>query len=128
MTKHPAPRALLALVLLLVAAACASGRGGNADTGGDAAGISVLVDNSGAPASDITVYVLSSTGSRQLIGSVPPGQTATLRYRGSTLGGQFRLLARPTGGREIISNTFSFGRPGSTIRWNVYSNVAVPID
>lgn len=128
MKIYRALRSLPAIALLLLAAACATTSGGDTGAEGGANAINVVVENTGTPAADITVYVLTQTGGRQLLGSVPPGQTATLRYTGSTLGGQYRLMARPTGGREIISNTFSFGAPGSSIRWNIYSNVAVPID
>jgi hypothetical protein len=128
MKNHPWLRSLLAFVLVLAAGACAGTRGqqngtGNEDTGG----VTVQVENTGTLSSDITVYILSSGGGRQLLGTVRPNRTETLRYRGNPAGGQYRLLARPTGGREIASNSFLLNE-GSTIRWNLQSNIAVAID
>lgn len=126
--KNPAwLRSLLALVLVLAAGACAGTRGQPNGTGNAPGGITVQVENNTTPSSDITVYMLSSGGGRQLLGSVRPNDTATLRYRGIPAGGQYRLVARPTGGREIASNTFLLNE-GATIRWNLQSNIAVAID
>lgn len=120
-------RSLLAFVLVLAAGACAGTRGQPNGTGNEADMVTVQVENTSVPASDITVYMVSSSGGRSLLGSVPPNRTQTLRYRGSTVGGQYRLLARPTGGREIASNPFILNE-GATIRWNLQSNIAVAID
>ncbi|MBD0319344.1 MAG: hypothetical protein ICV87_03360 [Gemmatimonadetes bacterium] len=119
-------RSLLALVLVL-AGACAGTRGQPNGTGNDPGGVSVQVENTGTLSSDITVYLVSSGGGRQLLGTVRPNRTETLRYRGIPAGGQYRLLARPTGGREIASNSFLLNQ-GATIRWNLQSNIAVAID
>jgi hypothetical protein len=120
-------RSLLAIVLVLAAGACAGTRGQQNGTGNDTGGVTVQVENTGTMSSDITVYILSSGGGRQLLGTVRPNRVETLRYRGNTAGGQYRLLARPTGGREIASNSFLLNE-GSTIRWNLQSNIAVAID
>lgn len=120
-------RSLLAFVLVLAGGACAGTRGQANGTGNEADVVTVQVENTGLPPSDITVYMVSSSGGRTLLGNVPPNRTETLRYRGSTLGGQYRLLARPTGGRDVASNPFILNE-GSTIRWNLQSNIAVAID
>ena len=125
MRKYRALRSLLAFALVLLANACATTSRNDEGEGG---AISIIVENTGTPSSDLTVYVVSPGGGRQIVGSVPPGRTATLRYNGSIAGGTHRLLARPTGGRDIVSNTFTFGGPGSSVRWNILSNIAVPVD
>ena len=117
----------LAIVLMLAAGACASTRGQMNGTGNEPGGVSVEVENTGTPSADITVYMVSSGGGRYLLGSVPPNRTVTLRYRGSTVGGQYRLLARPTGGRELVSTPFLLNE-NARIRWNLQSNIAVPVD
>jgi hypothetical protein len=114
---------LLALVLLV--GACAST--GSRNDEGEVVPISIVVENTASLSSDLTVYVVSRGGGRQILGSVPPNRTVTLPYSGVVSGGTYRLLARPNGGRDIVSNSFVFGSPGSSVRWNVYSNVAVPI-
>ena len=120
-------RSLLAFVLVLAAGACAGTRGQPNGTGNDSGGVNVQVENTGTLSSDITVYILSSGGGRRLLGTVRPNRVETLRYRGTTTSGQYRLLARPTGGREIASNSFLLNE-GATIRWNLQSNIAVAID
>ena len=120
-------RTLLALVLALAVAACSTTSGGQSGARGERPGVSIQVENDNTPSSDLTVYMVSSGGSRQIIGTVPPNRTVTLRYDGPIVGGQFRLLARPNGGRDIVSNPFSLG--GVTrVRWSLQSNIAVPVD
>ena len=120
-------RPLLAFALVLLAGACAttSGRGGEA---GSSEAVQVEVENTVTPALDLTVYLVSEAGTRRLLGSVPPGRTVTLTFNGFAGSGLYRLLARPTGGREVLSNTFSFTGPGSTIRWNLISNIASTVN
>ncbi|HEX8359515.1 MAG TPA: hypothetical protein VF613_05385 [Longimicrobium sp.] len=120
-------RTLLALLLVMVVAACASSSGGRGQNANGREGVSVLVENTGTLTSDLTVYMISSSGTRQILGSVPPNRNVTLRYDGPRSGGQFRLLARPNGGRDILSNPFGLGGV-STVRWSLQSNVAVPVD
>jgi len=127
MIKHSALRSLLALALVLTAGACASTSGGTAGAE-SGTGITIQVDNTVAPSSDLTVYLISPSGSRQLLGSVSPNRVVNLRFNGSPVSGNYRLLARPNGGNERISNSFFFGGPGSTVRWNIQSNIAVPVD
>ncbi len=128
MKNYPGPRFLLAFLLMLAAGACAGTRGGQGTGEGDErSGVSIEVENTSTPSSDITVYLVSSGGGRSLLGSVPPNRTVTLTYRGNTAGGQYRLLARPTGGREIVSTPFLLGGTRA-IRWNLQSNIAVPIE
>lgn len=126
MKKYRDPRFLVAFALILIAGACASTAGGGKAREGQR-GVSIVVENTGTLSSDLTVYVISTSGTRQMLGSVAPSRNATLQYRGPVLGGQYRLLARPNGGRDIVSNPFSFGG-ATTIRWNIQSNIAVAVD
>lgn len=128
MKKYFDPRFLLAFALVLFVGACASTSGGQAGAAGEGQrGVSIVVENTGTLSGDLTVYVVSPSGARQLLGSVAPNRNATLQYRGSMIGGQYRLLARPNGGRDILSNPFSFSNV-TTIRWNIQSNIAVAVD
>jgi hypothetical protein len=129
MKKYLDPRFLLAFAMILVAGACASASGGGqAGAAGESQpGVSIMIENTGTLSSDLTVYVVGSSGTRQLLGSVAPNRNATLQYRGPMVGGQYRLLGRPNGGRDILSNPFNFGG-ATTIRWNIQSNIAVAVD
>ncbi|HEY0153485.1 MAG TPA: hypothetical protein VGB92_15870 [Longimicrobium sp.] len=129
MKKYFDPRFLLAFAMILAAGACAStSGGGQAGAAGERQrGVSIEIENTGTLSGDLTVYVVGLGGSRQLLGSVAPNRNATLEYRGPVIGGQYRLLARPNGGRDILSNPFSFGG-ATTIRWNLQSNIAVAVD
>jgi hypothetical protein len=128
MKKYLDPRSLLALALILVAGACASGSGGQAGAAGERGrGVAITIENTGTLSSDLTVYVVGVSGSRQLLGSVAPNRNVTLEYRGPMAGGQYRLLGRPNGGRDIQSNPFSF-TGANVIRWNIQSNIAVVVD
>ena len=120
-------RTLLALVLALAVAACSTTSGGRGAARADGAGVAIQVENDNTPSSDLTVYIVSPSGGRQILGSVPPNRTVTLNYDGPQVGGQFRLLARPNGGRDIVSNPFALGGV-SRIRWSLQSNIAVPVD
>ena len=129
MKKYLDRRFLLAFAMILVAGACASASGGGqAGAAGERQrGVSIVIENTGTLSSDLTVYVVGVGGSRQLLGSVAPNRNATLEYRGPMVGGQYRLLGRPNGGRDIQSNPFSFSG-ATTIRWNIQSNIAVVVD
>ena len=128
MKKYLDPRVLLAFAMLLVAGACASASGGQAGAAGERGrGVTIVIENTGTLSSDLTVYVVGVGGSRQLLGSVAPNRNATPEYRGPMVGGQYRLLGRPNGGRDIQSNPFSF-TGATTIRWNIQSNIAVAVD
>ncbi len=128
MKRYLDPRFLLAFALILVAGACASTSGGQAAAAGEAQrGVTIVVENTGTLSSDLTVYVVGASGTRQLLGSVAPNRNATLQYRGPMVGGQYRLLGRPNGGRDILSNPFNFAG-ATTIRWNIQSNIAVAVD
>jgi hypothetical protein len=126
MKKYLDPRFLLAFALILIAGACASTAGGGKASAGQR-GVSIVIENTGTLSGDLTVYVVSASGTRQLLGSVAPNRDATLQYRGPMVGGQYRLLARPNGGRDILSNPFNFGG-ATTIRRNIQSNIAVAVD
>ena len=129
MKKYFDPRFLLAFAMILLAGACASASGGGqaGAAGEEPRGVAIVVENTGTLSSDLTVYVVGASGTRQLLGSVAPNRNATLQYRGPMVGGQYRLLGRPNGGRDILSNPFNFGG-ATTIRWNIQSNIAVAVD
>jgi hypothetical protein len=104
------------LALALVGGGCATGSG---TVGADAVGVEVRNDL--IPSSAITVYVIPESGARRLVGNVSPGQTKRLTFDDFSVG-QYRMMARTTGGAEIVSNPI--GLDGvKTIRWSLSSNL-----
>jgi hypothetical protein len=116
--------ALLALLLsTALASACATATQGEASAEG---GAQIRVQNNLIPPTSLTVYAVGETGTRRLLGSVNPNSTQTLRFETSA-GGQYRILARTTAGREILSNPVTV-RSGEGIRWDVQANIATGLD
>ncbi|MDP9349387.1 MAG: hypothetical protein M3P24_09665 [Gemmatimonadota bacterium] len=116
--------ALLALLLsTILSSACAPAAQGEASAGD---GVLVRVQNNLIPPTSLTVYAVSETGTRRLLGSVNPNVTETLRFEAGA-GGQYRILARTTAGQEVLSNPVSV-RSGEGIRWDVQANIATALD
>lgn len=110
--------AIVAVVLLL-AAACATQR----DAEGDRGRTTVTVVNDVQPPSAITVWITTDIGTRTLLGHVNPASTGTLSYAPSGAAGQHQLVARTTGGAELVSPPFSLVAPGEGVRWDLSSNI-----
>lgn len=94
--------------------------------GGGDANVTIVVNNNLSPPTDASVWIVPQGTRQTLLGSVAPGQRTSLRYvhrRGIT---HYRLRARPTGGREIVSNQFSL-QPGDEVRWELSANVAIVV-
>jgi hypothetical protein len=109
---------MLMLVALLPLAACATG-GGQATPSGDE--FVVEVENNIRPFRDVTVRIVTPTGLRQLLGSANPGRTTTLRYRGSLIQDNYRLIAQIQEGEEITSQPF-IPVPGARVVWSLPQN------
>lgn len=109
---------VLMLVALPLLAACAAG-GGQATPSGDE--VVVQVENNIRPYRDVTVRIVTPTGLRQLLGSANPGRTTTLRYRGSIIQDNYRLVAQIQEGEEIISQPF-VPFPGARVVWSLPQN------
>jgi hypothetical protein len=105
----------------MFAAAC--GTGGRGGAPGEA--VLVQVNNNLIPPTVISVYLVreGGGGGRRLLGTVTPGSETTLRYTGVTAGGNYRLVARATAGRDIPSTPFSLIR-GGTVNWDLQSGIA----
>ena len=115
--------ALLAMLAVTFVAACASAGGGmegTADAGPTAA--TVVVNNNLTIPTSLTVSLVPEGGVRRVLGSVSPNGNSSLRVRGALTGGRYRLLARTTGGADLLSDPFSLG-DGEQETWNVQSNI-----
>lgn len=109
-----------AALLAAGAAGCATGSGSGLPN------IGVEVQNDLVPSSALTIYVVPETGSRRLLGSVSPSETKTLSFQELSVG-QYRLMARTTGGREIVSNPIVLA-DARTIRWSLSSNILMVVE
>ena len=107
-----APVALLILALLV---GCATGGG---PKGGGEGEVLVRVENNLTPSTSLTVWAVRlPSGNRQLLGTVPPRRTVTLDFDPPS-GGQYRLVARPTTGSEIVSNPVNL-TGAAQLRWDL---------
>jgi len=127
MTFHPFPRLFAAspvLVLILLAGACApNGIDTDVDPEAEAA---IQVNNDLTPSTVVTVWIIPDVGSRQMLGTVTPGDRETLRFDAGTATREYRLRARTTAGAEIISTPFSLAA-GRAVQWNLNSNMVTPL-
>lgn len=118
--------ALLLMPLLLTSLSCAS-RGELEDRDTESGTVIVVVDNDLQPSSAVSVWLLPESTRQVLLGSVGPGQRVELEYRLGQPVNNYRLRARPIGGDDIVSNSFSlYG--GARVHWGLRSNVAVVVD
>ena len=120
------PHVLVALlpVALLPLAACASGGGGGAspEEGGTSASVTVTVENRINPRTDVTVRMLTPTGQRVVLGSVGPGRTQNLTYRGNIIeGNSYQLEVVGARGQDYTSQPFVIF-PGARIAWQLPLN------
>lgn len=119
MLQHFAGRLVLALTLVALTAAC-GGKMVRSEAVGE--GVAIRVNNNVLPPTSLTVFAVSETGSRQILGSVSPSSTKTFNYDPVSLSSsRFRLLARTTTGKELASQPFTLtGTAG--LEWQVNSN------
>ncbi len=106
----------LAAALLL--AACAAAVPGAAD-----AELLIRVQNNLVPPTSLTVWAVPATGTRQMLGTVDPSTTATLRFDPAPAAGQYRLMAETTAGTEIVSNPVVLS-DAAVVQWDLSSNIA----
>lgn len=105
-------------LLLVFSTACASAvRGGN---GSEA--VFLEVRNDLVPPRAVTIRIMSSSGTRRLVGAVSPGQTRVFRIREPNFVGTYRLVAELDGGGQVISPPASFS-PDESIVWTLRSNL-----
>ncbi len=73
------------------------------------------------PRTDLTVRLITPTGQSQVLGSVLPGGSGTLRYRGRVYPDFYRLLATTARGDDIASQPFNIFR-GAQVTWSLPQN------
>lgn len=110
--------AIPAIVLM----ACASVGSGRSE--GPTNPVDVVVKNNLLMPTDITIYAISVDGSRTLLGSVHPLDSATFSFKPSAFSQQYRLLAIRSGRRSIRSEVFSVTSTNTgRITWTMIPNI-----
>jgi hypothetical protein len=91
--------------------------------------VEVEVNNNLPLRTALTIYAVSDVGNRQLIGSVTPGSTSRLRFRATTITGNYRFVAREssqTHGDYLVSNAVAL-TGGETVSWEIRNNVVLVV-
>lgn len=96
--------AVAALIAALSACATLRGR-----TEGPTVPIDLEIQNNLNLPSDLTIYAVSRSGARTLIGSVPPATTTSFRFKPVSFSEPYRLLANRALARPIRSQVFTVG-------------------
>ncbi|MBK5187693.1 MAG: hypothetical protein JJD97_05570 [Gemmatimonadaceae bacterium] len=118
--KRAIVASMVAALALSTAGACASG---HVRRDGGEQPMIVHLTNNLVPPSDVTVYVVTQQGVRELLGSVPPNKDRALTIRGSMLRGtSFRIVAERALGRSVVSQPINASNDGSIIDWELQTN------
>jgi hypothetical protein len=111
-----------AVIPAIALMACASAGSGRSE--GPTAPVDVVVKNNLLLPTDITVYAQTVDGSRSLLGSVHPHDSATFSFKPSTFSQQYRLLAIRSGRSTIRSELFSVNSTNTgRITWTMIPNI-----
>ncbi|MGH7572202.1 MAG: hypothetical protein ACREMK_10205 [Gemmatimonadota bacterium] len=110
-------------VACVILAACATGSASDGQEEGPAAEQEVVirVENDLLPRQEVTVRLFRPDGTREILGSVGPGQTRSFRIRETSYAGSFALVAENSSGQELVSRPFSIF-PNDTVDWELRLN------
>jgi hypothetical protein len=114
--RRRASRSMLLALLPLALGSCLFGRGSH-----DQPTVTVRVQNNLVPTSALTISLIPTTGSRQVIGTVDPSSTAELRFTPGSTGDPHRLLAEAPNGTATASRLFTLAA-AERVEWNVGTN------
>jgi hypothetical protein len=101
--------------------ACAAGSTGSDTEDLEQDVIPVLVRNNLTPPTAITIRVLKPSGTRVVLGTVPPRTARTLRFKESFFESGYLLVAQTTEGTEVASRPFDLF-PRSAVEWTLTTN------
>jgi hypothetical protein len=100
---------------------CASLRG---RTEGPTVPIAVEVQNNLALPTDLTIYAVTRSGARTLLGDVPPASTKSFTFKPVSFSEPYRLLATRPLHRTIASQVFTVGSDMTgRIIWTMSPNI-----
>jgi hypothetical protein len=99
-------RAVALAAAVIGVAACATLRG---RTEGPTVPVAIEVQNNLSIPTDLTVYAVTRSGARTLLGGVPPAATKTFTFKPVSFSEPYRLLATRSLRRAIESQVFIVG-------------------
>lgn len=117
----PRPSQVLLLLLLTMGTSGCSARRSSQQSEQGTEAITVRVRNNLVPGSAVIVRMFSQSGSRTVLGTVPPGATRNLRFEESLIESFYRLTAEADDGRNRVSRTFTVS-PNMLVEWNLRVN------
>ena len=110
-----------ALVAVIGLAGCASLRG---RTEGPTVPVAVEVQNNLPLPTDLTVYAVTRSGARTLLGDVPPASTRSFTFKPLSFSEPYRLLATRPLRRAITSQVFTVGSDMTgRVIWTLSPNI-----
>ena len=83
--------------------------------------VQLEVTNNFSPPDQVTVFVVTQSGGRQLLGSVGPGQRGRFTYRPTSASDKFMLRAQWTSGRTMTSQPFTLVN-ATSVAWGLQQN------
>ena len=111
----------IALAAVVAVAGCASLRG---RTEGPTVPVIVQVQNNLPLPTDLTIYTVTRSGARTLLGSVPPAATRSFTFKPVSFSEPYRLLATRPLRRAIMSEVFTVGSDMTgRIIWTMSPNI-----
>lgn len=114
--------AAAAVIPAMVLLACASAGSGKSE--GSTVPVDVVVKNNLLVPTDLTIYAVTVDGSRVLLGSVHPQDSATFSFKPSAFSQQYHLLALRSGRSSIRSEVFSVNSSNTgRITWTMIPNI-----
>jgi hypothetical protein len=121
MFTRPSLSAVVLATAVLGAGACASLPG---RTEGPTVPVAVEVENNLAIPTDLTVYAVTRSGARTLLGGVPPAATKSFTFKPVSFSEPYRLLATRPLHRTIASQVFTVGSDMTgRIIWTLSPNI-----
>jgi hypothetical protein len=86
--------------------------------------VEVEVNNNLAVPTEVTVWLVQTTGTRQMLGSVPGTETKTFKFTPITFSQEYRLVGERQLQRPLVSQPFTVGSPATGLLiWSLLENI-----
>jgi hypothetical protein len=113
-----APPLAAAAAVLLTSACATTARMPGADRRPNAV---ILIDNEANYLTEMTVTLIPQFGVPRVLGTVRHNEKKTFVVKEAMTGASYQLLARPLGGRQMLSTPFSLSA-GDRFEWDLRMN------
>lgn len=86
--------------------------------------VAVEITNNLSVPTEVTVFLVQTSGTRQMLGTVPGTETRTFRFTPVTLSQEYRFVAERQLERPLISQPFRVGGPETgLLEWGLLENI-----